>query len=221
MLQQGILRRAVVRGLIPANPVSVVDKPRQPPTRRPEPLPPLIVERIRAQQSRRDAALVSVLRLRGPAARRGDIRPLARPGGEGTTGACVEDGAAPDDQAARAARPGPGRMAAGVGATSAKRAHLPDPRRRRLEAPRLAELASTRLPVGGEGCGRHRRPARLPTQRLGRLAAALGPQSHVRRRPSRAQQATLAKHYAGVLEEFEDKPRTHPPRTLFAKPAAS
>jgi len=38
MLLQGILRRAVVRGLIPANPVSVVDKPRQPPTRRPQPL---------------------------------------------------------------------------------------------------------------------------------------------------------------------------------------
>jgi hypothetical protein len=32
MILQGIVRRAVVRGLIPANPVSVVDKPRQLPT---------------------------------------------------------------------------------------------------------------------------------------------------------------------------------------------
>lgn len=61
MLLQGILRRAVVRGLIPANPVSVVNKPRQPPTRRPEPLVPETVERIRAQLTQRDATTVSVL----------------------------------------------------------------------------------------------------------------------------------------------------------------
>jgi hypothetical protein len=61
MLLQGILRRAAVRGLIPANPVSLVDKPRQPPTRRPEPLPPLTVERIRAQIPQRDATLVGLL----------------------------------------------------------------------------------------------------------------------------------------------------------------
>jgi integrase len=60
MLLQGILRRVVVRGLIPANPVSVVSKPRQPPTRRPEPLPPLTVETIRAQLRHRDAT-ISVL----------------------------------------------------------------------------------------------------------------------------------------------------------------
>lgn len=65
MLLQGILRRAVVRGLIPANPVSVVGKPRQPPIRRPEPLSPTTVERIRAQLPRRDATLVSVLAYAG------------------------------------------------------------------------------------------------------------------------------------------------------------
>ena len=48
MLLQGMLRRAVVRGLIPMNPVAVVDKPRQPPTRRPQPLAPEMVEAIRA-----------------------------------------------------------------------------------------------------------------------------------------------------------------------------
>ena len=45
--------------------MSVVGKPRQPPTRRPEPLPPATVERIRAQLSRRDGTLVSVLAYAG------------------------------------------------------------------------------------------------------------------------------------------------------------
>jgi hypothetical protein len=47
MLLQGILRRAVVRGLIPVNPVRDVPKPRQKPPPAPQPLPPLVVERIR------------------------------------------------------------------------------------------------------------------------------------------------------------------------------
>lgn len=41
MLLQGILRRAVVRGLIPANPVQLVTKPKQKPTSTPQPLSPL------------------------------------------------------------------------------------------------------------------------------------------------------------------------------------
>lgn len=61
MLLQGILRRAMVRGLIPANPVSVVDKPRQPATRRPMPLAPSVVEAVRARLGHRDRTLVSVL----------------------------------------------------------------------------------------------------------------------------------------------------------------
>ncbi len=61
MLLQGILRRAVVRGLIPTNPVSAVDKPRQPATKRPQPLAPLTVETIRAGMSLRDATLTSLL----------------------------------------------------------------------------------------------------------------------------------------------------------------
>ena len=49
MLLQGILRRAVVRGLIAANPVQAVVKPKQPPAQPPRPLAPAMVERIRAQ----------------------------------------------------------------------------------------------------------------------------------------------------------------------------
>jgi integrase len=48
MLLQGILRRAVVRGLLPVNPAQLVDKPKQRPTQLPQPLPPVTVERIRA-----------------------------------------------------------------------------------------------------------------------------------------------------------------------------
>jgi integrase len=69
MLLQGILRRAAVRGLIPANPVKDVDKPKQAPTRTPRPLPPIVVERIRAQLRPRDAIIVSVLAYAG-------LRPL-------------------------------------------------------------------------------------------------------------------------------------------------
>ncbi len=48
MLLQGILRRAVVRGLIPVNPAQLVDKPKQRPTQLPQPLSPVTVEGIRA-----------------------------------------------------------------------------------------------------------------------------------------------------------------------------
>ncbi len=47
MILQGIFRRAVVRGLIPANPVQPVQKPRQAPAQPPRPLAPEVIERIR------------------------------------------------------------------------------------------------------------------------------------------------------------------------------
>jgi integrase len=61
LLLSAILRRAVVRGLIPSNPVAVVDKPKTPPLAPRRPLAPATVERIRAQLRPRDAALVSLL----------------------------------------------------------------------------------------------------------------------------------------------------------------
>jgi hypothetical protein len=48
MLLQGILRRAVVRGLIASNPAQSVGKPKQPPAQPPQPLAQEVVERIRA-----------------------------------------------------------------------------------------------------------------------------------------------------------------------------
>lgn len=64
-LLQGIMKRAVVRGRVEANPVREVDKPRQRRTREPRPFAPAVVEDIRARLSQRDAALVSVLAYQG------------------------------------------------------------------------------------------------------------------------------------------------------------
>lgn len=47
-LLSAILKRAAVRGLIPANPVDLVAKPSPPPTAAPRPLTPLAIEKIRA-----------------------------------------------------------------------------------------------------------------------------------------------------------------------------
>ena len=47
LLLSGILKRAVVRGLLPANPVSMIDMPKAPPVLAAQPLAPLTVERIR------------------------------------------------------------------------------------------------------------------------------------------------------------------------------
>jgi integrase len=56
-----IFSRAVANGLVQANPVRAVRKPRQRPTRRPEPIAPATTERIRAQLDIADATLISVL----------------------------------------------------------------------------------------------------------------------------------------------------------------
>ena len=58
MLLQGILRRAVVRGLVPLNAAQLVDKPRQRPTQLPQPLSPVTVERIRANMLRPQTRIV-------------------------------------------------------------------------------------------------------------------------------------------------------------------
>lgn len=65
-LLQGICKRAVVRGLIETNPVLAVDKPKQNSRHRIQPLPPLVVEQIRALLKPRDATLVSMLAYAGP-----------------------------------------------------------------------------------------------------------------------------------------------------------
>jgi len=60
-LLQGILKRAVLRGLLSANPVLPVDKPKQRHSRRVEPLAPAMIEAIRDQLDPFDATLISML----------------------------------------------------------------------------------------------------------------------------------------------------------------
>lgn len=61
----GIMQRAVVNGLIDSNPVRQVRRPRQQPSRQPDPIAPAVVERIRLQLEQRDAVLISVLAYAG------------------------------------------------------------------------------------------------------------------------------------------------------------
>ena len=63
-LLQGVVKRAVVRGLIPTNPVAQLPKPRQH-APEPQPLPPETVEQIRVQLRARDAMIVSLLAYAG------------------------------------------------------------------------------------------------------------------------------------------------------------
>jgi len=209
MMLQGILRRAVVRGLIPANPVSVVDKPRQPATRRPDPLPPITVERIRAQLTQRDAALVSLLAYAGlrpdeaTKARWGDLRERT-----------IHVHASKTERARTIKLLQPltqdlaeWRMASGRPPDSALifpthdgdewQLHDRQNWRRRIYQP-----AARQAGVTGD----------LRVYRLrGSFVSLLPWEGHsltyVAEQAGHSV-ATLAKHYAGTLEELEDKPRT-------------
>jgi integrase len=65
LLLSGILKRAVVRGLIPANPVSLAAMPKTPPASQPQPLAPELVERIRRSVNQRGATLISLMAYAG------------------------------------------------------------------------------------------------------------------------------------------------------------
>ncbi len=209
MLLQGILRRAVVRGLIPANPVSAVSKPRQPPTRRPEPLPPQTVERIRTQLSQRDATMVSVLAYAG-------LRP------EETTSARWRDlgdrslhvHASKTERARTVKLLAPlaqdlaeWRLASGRPPPSALifpthdgdewKLHDWQNWRRRVYQPAAKAAAVT----GDLRVYRLRGSFVSLLLWEGRSLAAVAEQAG-------HSVATLAKHYAGVLDELEEKPRT-------------
>lgn len=209
MMLQGILRRAVVRGLIPANPVSVVDKPRQPPTRRPQPLEPLTIERIRGGLGKRDATLVSLLAYAGlrpeeaTSARWADLgaRSLHVHAGK-TERARVVDVLAPPAQDLAEWRLASGRPSAG--ALIFPRAHgrewqLHDWQnwRRRIYQP-----AAKAAGVSGD-----MRPYRLRSSFVSLLLWEGRSLTYVAEQAGHSV-ATLAGHYAGVLRELEDQPRT-------------
>ena len=209
MMLQGILRRAVVRGHIPANPVSVVDRPRQPPTRRPDPLPPITVERIRAQLTQRDAALVSLLAYAGlrpdetTKARWGDLRQQT-----------IHVYASKSERARTIKLPQPlaqdlakWRMASGRPADSflifpthdGDEWQLHDRQNWRW---RIYQPAAKRAGVTGD-----LRVYRLRGSFVSLLLWEGHTLTYVAEQAGHSV-ATLAKHYAGTLDELEDKPRT-------------
>jgi integrase len=209
MLLQGILRRAVVRGLIPANPVSVVDKPRQPPTRRPQPFEPLTVEHIRARLGQRDATLVSVLAYAGlrPAeatsARWDDLgERILHVHASKTERARVVDVLAPLAQDLAEWRLALGRPPTGTLIFPRAGGHewqLHDWQnwRRRIYQP-----AATAAGVSGD-----MRPYRLRSSFVSLLLWEGRSLTYVADQAGHSV-ATLASHYAGVLRELEDQPRT-------------
>jgi len=175
MLLQGILRRAVVRGLIPSNPVSVVDKPRQPPTKRPQPLAPLTIETMRAGMSLRDATLTSLLAY-------DVLAPLVQ-----------------DLAEWRLAQGRPAGKALIFPRQGGKEWQLHDWQnwRRRIYQP-----AAKAAGVTGD-----MHPYRLRGSFVSLLLWEGRSLTYVAEQAGHSV-ATLAKHYAGVLRELEDKPRT-------------
>ena len=221
MLLQGILRRAVVRSLIPANPVSVVSKPRQPPTQRPEPLPPLTVEKIRAELRHRDATIVSVLACAGlrpeeaTSARWGDLngRTLHVHASKTERARTIKllPPLAQDLAEWRLASGRPPGDALIFPTTDGDAWQLHDRQnwRRRIYQP-----AAKRA-----GVSRDLRVYRLRSSFVSLLLWEGHSLTYVAEQAGHSV-ATLAKHYAGALEELEDTPRI-PPQRPSTRPATN
>jgi integrase len=208
ILLQGIMGRAVMRGLIPANPVSVVPKPRQRTTRTPQPLAPLTVERIVAQLDQRDAIITKLIAYAG-----------LRPGEDtGTRWGDIE-GRALLVYASKTRRE--------------RRVRLLDPLAQDLAEWRLAcgrppDSALIVPTRDGDEWKRHdwqnwRRRIYQPAASAAGVTGDLRPYrlrgsfvslllwegrslAYVSKQAGHSI-ATLAKHYAGVIEELEDQPR--------------
>ncbi len=223
MLLQAILRRAVVHGLIPANPVQLVAKPKQAPTQTPAPLSPQTIERIRSRLRGRDAMIVSLLAYAG-------LRPI-------------------EDRGARWGELRGGTLHVFATKTGRSRdIELLPPLRRDLAEWRLAcgspsgdELIVAR-PTGGEWTredwANWRRRVWRPAAEAAGVEGDLRPYrlrgSFVslllwegRSLPYVAEQAghsiaTLAKHYAGTIRELERRPRVPAGQAILeARNAAS
>jgi len=138
---QGICKRAVVRGLIQSNPVLPVDKPRQTTRLQLDPLPPIVVERMRAAMEPRDAILVSVLAYAGLRPEEGAAPPLAGCARADAPRLCGQDEAAARGRSSSSAGARPSRVEAAVEQLFARRSHRSLARRRRVEELRLEQLA--------------------------------------------------------------------------------
>lgn len=209
LLMSGILKRAASRGLIPTNPVAMIDKPKTPPLRRPQPLAPATVERIRRQLRPRDQTLVSLLAYGGlrpgeamgarwedlsertlyiPARKTSKERhlkllsPLAQDLAEWRLACGVPDGRELIFAPTRARNSG----GESVWPNWVKRVYIPAA----INAGVTGDMRAYRLR------GSFVSLLLWEGQSLTRVAEQAGHSV-----------ATLARHYAGVLEELEDQPR--------------
>ena len=205
---QGICKRAVVRGLIPSNPVLPVDKPRQFTRLQLEPLPPLVVEAIRAQLEPRDAMLVSILAYAGlrpeEALRRRwqDVHERTlevfadktkRPRIVDLVGPLSQDLA---QWRLQSGRPGAGELVVPTGHGDVWRKYDWDNWRKRIYQP-AARVAG----VTGD-----MRPRRLRGSFVSLLLWEGRSVTYVAAQIG-CSIATLARHYAGVIAELEGQPR--------------
>jgi integrase len=208
LLLSGILKRAAVRGLIPMNPVQLVSMPKAPPVAGPQPLAPATVEAIRVQLRQRDAMIVSLLAY-------GGLRPIEDRGstwGE-VTGRTLHVFASKTGRARDVDLLAPlaqdlaeWRLASGRPAD--RELIVPRPTggewtredwanwRRRIWRP-----AAITAGVTGD-----LRPYRLRGSFVSLLLWEGRSLAYVAEQAGHSI-ATLAKHYAGVIRELEDRPR--------------
>lgn len=205
---QGICKRAVVRGLIPINPVLPVDKPRQTVRLQLDPLGPVVVEMIRCQLKPADAILVSILAYAGPrpeeALRRSwqDVRERTmqvyadktkRPRVVDLVAPLVQDLA---EWRLLSGRPGPGALIVPTRDGDEWKKHDWNNWRKRIYQP-----AARNAGVTGD-----MRPRRLRGSFVSLLLWEGRSLTYVAGQVG-CSVATLARHYAGVIAELEGQPR--------------
>jgi integrase len=217
MLLSGMLKRAVARGLVPVNPVSVIAKPKAAIVELAQPLAPITVERIRAQLGRFDQIVLDLIAYQG-------LRP-----GEATAADWRDIGAriirvnASKTSKARAVKlldPVAESLAEWRLACGRPEKGLILPRTSPWLTTRRREVdhAAWTLSDWQNWSGRIYRPAAIAAGVTGDLRAYRLRCSFVSLLLWEGQQltqvasqaghslTTLAKHYAGVLEELEDQP---------------
>lgn len=211
LLLSGILRRAVVRGLIPHNPVAFVDKPKTPALKRPQPLAPATVEAIRKQLRPRDQTIVSLLAYGGlrpgeaMAARWEDLaeRTLYVPARKTSKERHVKL-LTPLAQDLAEWRMAQGRPAGGLIFAPTTARNSGGERHWQNWVKRVYVPAATNAGVTGD-----MRPYRLRGSFVSLLLWSGMDLVEVAEQAGHSV-ATLARHYAGVISELRDQPRISP-----------
>jgi integrase len=218
-LLSGILKRAVVRGLIPSNPVAVVATPKAGTARPARPLAPATVEAVRAQLGRLDQVVCDLIAYQG-------LRPgeatTARWGDLGDRTIWVEASKTSKERAVRLLDPvveGLAEWRMASGRPGPKDLILPRTSPWLTSQRRDVDHAQWTMTDWQNWQGRIYKPAAIAAGVTGDMRAYRLRGSFAslllwegRSLTYVAQQAghsvaTLAKHYAGVIEELKHKPK--------------